>query len=84
MPNEGSAIKTLVEVPSLWNPGQHYPAGSYGMIVDVHPTLDLYAVEIIIRDDRCVGGAIYEVADLTPDQFVEIHRLPDLPFPPSR
>lgn len=83
MPHEGSVIKTLVEVPHPGNPGHYYPAGSYGVIVDVPPNLNIYAVEIIVKDDRWVGGAVYEVVDLTPQQFVEIPRLPDLPFPES-
>ncbi len=54
------------------------------MIVAVHTDPELYTVEMIIKDDSLVGGADHDVVDLTPDQFVEIHRFPDQPFPPSQ
>jgi len=86
VPEEMSAIRTLVDVESDWDwgPKRIFPAGSYGVIVAVHTDPELYTVEIIIKDDSLVGGADHDVVDLTPDQFVEIPGFPDQPFPPSQ
>ncbi len=81
MPSELSAIRTLVDVQSDWGPKRTFPAGSYGVIVDIHADPELYTIEIIIKDESLVGGADHDVVDLTRDQFVELPRLPDQPFP---